>query len=53
MEAYGFGYSDIYVMKDSRFNVMAGNFLAPRSTSRQLMKDTGYTDEALDQLEMI
>jgi hypothetical protein len=49
----GFGYSDqSMLMKDKEgFNVMAGNFLAPKSTSRSVYKDKlGYTDEELDQI---
>jgi hypothetical protein len=49
----GFGYSDqSKLMKDKLgFNVMADNFLAPKSTSRSVYKDKlGYTDEELDQI---
>jgi hypothetical protein len=49
----GFGYSDQSgLMKDKLgFNVMASNFLDPKSTSRSVYKDKlGYTDEELDQI---
>jgi hypothetical protein len=49
----GFGYSDQSgLMKDKLgFNVMASNFLDPKSTSRSVYKDKlGYTDEELDKI---